>query len=123
MDAAGITAIGVIFTGLVTLFLRNEAVNRRAQEKKDIRDSKQTTALTAAISRMAKATKDGQEKVAKAVEKQALEAEKRNGHLAEIAVENKDSNFKQNQDILNAISNLPIQHIGKQIVDKQTIKK
>jgi hypothetical protein len=66
---------------------------------------------------------DAMKAVAKSNDKQAKEAEKRNGHLAEIAVENKNSNFTQNQAILTAITNLKSQHIGTQVVDKQTVKK
>lgn len=59
--------------------------------------------------------------VAKATTKSAKEAAQRNGHLAELAIENKKANAEQNKAILQAIGNLPTQHVGKQIVDKQTV--
>ncbi len=57
------------------------------------------------------------EKVAKATTKSAKEAETRNGHLAEISVENKNQ-------IIKAINNIKkSDHIATQIVDEQVINK
>lgn len=56
------------------------------------------------------------ERVAKATEKSAREAESRNGHLAEISIQNKDA-------ILEAINNLTLnQKIMEQEVEHQTVK-
>lgn len=59
--------------------------------------------------------------VAAATTKSAREAEKRNGHLADLAIENKRANADQNKAILLAIGNLPTQHVKEQVVDNQTV--
>jgi len=110
MDAAAITALGIIFTGLTGLFLKFVTDNRKSQEERDKIFAKNLEANTKAMKLVAQAT-----------QKQAKEAEQRNGHLAEIAVENKQSNYEQSQLILAAISNLPTQHVSRQIVDNQTV--
>jgi hypothetical protein len=53
--------------------------------------------------------------VAKATIKAANEAEKRNGHLAEITVQQADR-------VLHRIDNVKEQHVDKQIVDEQQVK-
>lgn len=47
--------------------------------------------LTESNRDIARATKEGHTKVSDAVEKQAKEAEARNGHLAELAIENRQA--------------------------------
>lgn len=54
--------------------------------------------------------------IAEATRQQAREAEQRNGHLAEITVQSRDQ-------VLAAIQNVGEQHVTKQVVDRQTIKK
>ena len=74
---------------------------------------KQTQALiqnTNAMKEMAKATK-----------KSAEEAAERNGHLAELAIENKKSSDAQYTAIVDAIHDMKEQHVGTQHVDKQTV--
>lgn len=66
-----------------------------------------------------KNTKAMQE-VAKASTKAAKEAEKRNGHLAELAIENKESTLAAISMIKD---NIHTQHVDRQVVDNQTIKE
>lgn len=54
-------------------------------------------------------------KVASATVKAAREAEKRNGHLAEITVQ-------QAERILHHLDNVKTQHVGRQLVDEQEVK-
>lgn len=54
--------------------------------------------------------------IAEATTKSASEAEKRNGHLAELAIENQ-------QATLEAIKSVKTQHIDVQTIDHQTINK
>ena len=56
-----------------------------------------------------------------AQQKAAQEAENRNGHLAELSIENKKSNAEQYSVIIKAISDMKEQHVGLQHVDKQTV--
>ena len=74
---------------------------------------KQTQALiqnTNAMREMAKATK-----------KSAEEAAERNGHLAELVIENKKSSDAQYTAIVDAIHDMKEQHVGTQHADKQTV--
>lgn len=105
MDASSITAIGVIFTGLVSLFLKFVSDNRKSQEKRDEVFAKNLEANTKAMNLVARATK-----------KQADEAAQRNGHLAELAIEN-------TQATLEAIAAIKSPTIKEQHVELQTIEK
>lgn len=67
--------------------------------------------LSKSIDNMAGASKE----VAQATNKSAMEAEKRNGHLAEITVQQADR-------VLAHLDNIKEQHVGKQIVDEQKVK-
>jgi len=75
--------------------------------------------ITKALEGLAKSN----ERVAKATEKTAKEAKERNGHLAELAVENSKANADANRAILEAVSNITVQHVVTQNVDKQTVQK
>lgn len=69
------------------------------------------------------------EKVAESTNKAALEAEKRNGHLAELALEGQ-KNAQEHQKVLlemaqrnyEAITNVHEQHVDKQIVKSETVE-
>jgi Sec-independent protein translocase protein TatA len=74
--------------------------------------------LVAALNALTKSN----ERVAKATEKGAREAKQRNGHLAELAVENNLNNQTMNKAILDAISNLSVQHVDKQVVEHQAVQ-
>lgn len=63
------------------------------------------------------------ERVAKATEKGAREAKQRNGHLAELAVENNKNNLEYNAKIMDAITAVNSQHVDKQIVKHQEVKE
>ena len=76
------------------------------------KDRDERIALAAAIKDMADPEKNGNERVATALERQADESKERNGHLADISVENKNQ-------ILTAINGLTI---NKQTVHHQTVE-
>lgn len=109
LNSLGPTAGAVV---VVILFLRYI-------QSKDKSDDDRNKQNTAALNENTKAMKS----VAIATTKQAREAEKRNGHLAEIATANNEINIKNQKAILDAIANLPIQHIKTQLVDKQTVNR
>lgn len=87
-------------------------MNLLYQDKRDETFARSLNALTVSNKAIATAT-----------QKQAKEAEDRNGHLADIAMENKKSNYEQSREILKAINTLPTQHIAVQTVDNQVIKE
>lgn len=107
MDAAAITALGLIFTGLTGLFLKFVNDNSKSQSIRDEAFSKSLDLNTKAM-----------QSVAKATEQSAKEAAERNGHLAELAIENKDSTLTAIAMIKEAVAN---QHVDFQVVDKQTV--
>jgi len=59
---------------------------------------------------------DSNRSIAEATNKSAREAEKRNGHLAELAIEN-------HQNTVEAIKSIRTQHVDVQTIDHQTINK
>ena len=95
----------VILAGMLTGFyalLKFVLENASKATEKDREERKE---LSVAVNRMATAT-----------EKSAKEAEQRNGHLAEISIQNKGA-------ILEAINNLSLnQKIIEQEVEHQTVK-
>lgn len=101
MDAASITAVFVGAIGVLGAFF---AFVRWI-----------VTQLVGALNK----NSSSMEMVAKATTKAAKEAEKRNGHLAELAIENKESTLKA---ISMINSNFATQHVDNQIVEKQSIK-
>ena len=119
MDAAAITAIGAIFTGLVVLFLKFTSDIRKSQEVRDEAFVESLNNLTKSNERIANETS----KSGKIHIKGLAEAEKRNGHLAELQIESKASNDKNSLAILKAIANLPTQHVKNQHVDTQTVNE
>lgn len=104
MDAATVTAI---FAGIIALAGAFFAFIKWVVSKLTDSFDKNTEAMN---------------NVAKATTKSAKEAATRNGHLAELSMENKKSNAEQNEAILKAISDLPTQHVTAQLVDKQIVK-
>lgn len=62
---------------------------------------------------------DSMKLVATATTKAAKEAAQRNGHLAELAIENKESTLAAIAMIKDGVKT---QHVDKQVVDKQMIK-
>lgn len=106
---------GAFFKYMAT---REKAASEERKQQSDI--------FTDALNRLGKhidSNTNAHKEVATATKKAASEAEKRNGHLAELAVENKKSNAEQYTAILTAISDMREQHVGVQQVDKQTVVK
>lgn len=111
MDAASITAIGVIFTGLVSIFLKFVGDSQKSQAKRDSVFIDNMQKNTAAMNLVAKATQQS-----------AKEAKQRNGHLAELQLKSQemiDRNYHATQQAIKTVQN---QHVKTQIVDTQTIK-
>jgi len=110
MDAAAITAIGGIFTGLVIIFLKFVNDNQKSQQKRDEVFIKNMQDNTAAMNQVAKATSQS-----------AKEAKERNGHLAELQLTSQSLIERNYKAVKEAIKDVTNQHIGTQIVDNQTI--
>lgn len=91
---AAIALVGTILAVVVKPLFALLRANTRA-----------TSANTIALQSIAKETKRG-----------ADEAKHRNGHLAELIVESKKAT-------LDAIQNVPAQHVDLQKVDKQVVKQ
>lgn len=118
MDPASITAIGIIFTGLVSLFLKFTNDIRKSQEVRDKAFAEALNKLTRSNEKIATETS----KSGKIHVKGLAEAEKRNGHLADLTIESKASNDKNSLAILKAIANLPTQNVARQTVNQETVK-
>lgn len=97
-----------IFVGMLGGFYVLVRFILTLSEKTSEADRVERKELSKAIAQMA----DGMQAVATSNERIAVESEKRNGHLAEISVENKDQ-------ILKAISGITI---DKQTVHHQTVE-
>ena len=114
-----LTPIFAIFTGMLLGFygITKFILIQANSDRKDDRAERQK--LVAAINDMALSNRDiavSVDKQARATEAAAEEAEKRNGHLAEISTQGRDT-------ILTAINTIGEQHVKHQVVDSQEIKK
>lgn len=108
---AELAPIFVILAGMLVGFYKLLEFVLNKAEKTANADREERKALAEAIGLMA----DGMQAVAVSNTRIADESEKRNGHLAEISVENKDQ-------ILTAVTGLAT-IIENQIVEKQTVKE
>lgn len=104
-DAAVVTAIIVGFTGLVGVFLKFFSDMTKAQARRDDLFAKSLNENTKAMKSVATATT-----------KSAKEAADRNGHLAELAIENKEATLKA---IGLIKENVHDQHVDNQYVGTQ----
>lgn len=104
----GPSAAAVVMAGMFLKYIQNKD---KSQESRD-------QVFAAALKSLTKSN----ERVAKATEIAAKEAKERNGHLAELAIENHQINLKQTQHVLNAVKNLSSQHVDKQVVKHQEVK-
>ena len=101
-----------IFVGMLGGFYVLVRFILTLSEKTAEADRKERQELSKAIADMA----DGMQAVAVSNDRIATESEKRNGHLAEISVDNKDA-------ILKAIDSISVtQKVKEQSVEHQTIK-
>ena len=101
-----------IFVGMLGGFYVLVRFILTLSEKTAEADRKERQELSKAIADMA----DGMQAVAISNDRIATESEKRNGHLAEISVDNKDA-------ILKAIDSISVtQKVKEQSVEHQTIK-
>lgn len=64
----------------------------------------------------------GLDRLAKAHETGNRESAERNGHLGELVTEQSKFTKKSTEQILQAVKNLPSQHVAEQKVDHQTVK-
>lgn len=108
---AELAPIFVILAGMLVGFYKLLEFVLNKAEKTANADREERKALAEAIGLMA----DGMQAVATSNTRIADESEKRNGHLAEISVENKDQ-------ILTAVAGIGT-IIETQIVKKQTVKE
>lgn len=124
MDAAAITAIGGIFIGISTLFLKFIRDNQKSQERREAAQEKRDKAFVASLKKNTKAMNQ----VAEATSQSAKEAKERNGHLAELQLNSQamiDRNYGAVDDavkkVISHITNQEVktQHVGKQIIDKK----
>lgn len=53
----------------------------------------------------------------------ADEAKERNGHLAQLVIENRQEATKSNHRIIQAVKNLKVQNVEQQNVENQTVGK
>jgi len=94
------------FYGLLKFVLGQAEKDRDAERKERINFASALTALT-----------KSSERVAEATERAASEAKERNGHLAELAIEN-------NKATLEAIGKIKLaSHVKEQHVENQTVDK
>lgn len=116
MDAAAITAVGGIFIGIVTIFLKFVTDNQKSQAKRDEVFIKNMQENTAAMNSVARATAQS-----------AKEAKERNGHLAELQLNSQamiDRNYEAvDGAVREVISHINNQEVRTQHVDKQIIAK
>jgi hypothetical protein len=110
--------IGVIaamlagFYGIAKMMLSQATKDREA-------DREERKEFSRAIQKMAESSEKVAEEASlsrQVQEKGFAEAEKRNGHLAEISIDNKDA-------ILKAIKSVSVQNIKEQNVEHQTVKE
>lgn len=109
VSALGPTAAAVI---VVLAFLKYISDKDRSQERRDV-----------TFAKMLKENTDAMRDVADATKKQAREAAERNGHLAELAMENQKVNLEHHKVLMDAVKNIDSQHITKQIVEEQKVVK
>jgi hypothetical protein len=95
-----------VFAGMLAGFFGIAKVMLNQASKDREADREERKALTEAVSKMA----ENSGRQAEATERQAREAEKRNGHLAEITVQQADRIMQG------------IEHISRQSVDHQVVK-
>lgn len=101
MSDSAIIAIITAVTGVIAGFFKLIDNQNKVHQK-----------LSKSIDSMAEASKS----VAHATNKSAKEAEIRNGHLAEISVQQADR-------IISHLDNIKEQHVDKQVVDRQEVGK
>lgn len=102
----------VIFAGMLLGFYSIAKVMLRSATREREADRQERLNLSKAIDRMASSS----DKVAIATERSADEAKERNGHLAELVVQN-------TTDIVEAVKEHHDQHVKTQTVDKQVVNK
>jgi len=114
MTLPELTPILGIFAGMLGGFyaISKSMIKSSQEERKADRDERKE--LSAAIGEMAKSM----QKVADSNKRIADESKQRNGHLAEIAVENK-------QQIMDRLDGIIInkQTVHQQVVENETVKK
>ena len=109
LSSLGPSAAAVI---MAIVFLKYIQSKDESQQKRDELFAKSLEKNTQAMAEVAVATK-----------KSAKEAEQRNGHLAELALENQRENQKHQTAVLDAIKHITNQHVDNQVVNNQQIKE
>jgi len=128
-----IGAVAAAFGSIIALFFKY-MTSREKQTKTEREDA----AKEARIERLQDAKQFGQmitllgnnlhdntlsnQEIASSTTKQAQEAEKRNGHLAELQLQSQEIFKRLSDRNFDAVNELKTQRIHEQIVDKQTVK-
>ncbi len=102
----GVAGAVVVVVYFFLKFIKEESDRRTKTEGR----------MSAAIEKMADPKQNGNERIAKATENSAKESAQRNGHLAELGIENTKS-------LMEAIAAFKNQPIREQKVEHQTIKE
>ena len=95
---------------LASIFLKYISGKDKSQETRDMKFSDALDRLNETGKEQVKSSN----KIADATVRQAKEAEKRNGHLAELQLEGKAASNANALAILNAVKDIKSQHIGIQ---------
>jgi hypothetical protein len=111
MDSSIVTILGILAGMLAGFFAIAKTMLNSATKERDA-DRQERLKLSEAINHMAR----NSDKVAAATQRSADEAKQRNGHLAELVIQNTDN-------IVKAVTDHYDQHIQHQVVDKQTVNK
>lgn len=111
MDGVAITAILVGVGGIITMFIKYIASRDKAQERRDAVFATALATNTAAMQAVAKSTA-----------KSAREAKERNGHLAELAIENNKNNQEQNAKSLEILSRIDMTSTTNARVNSQSLE-
>lgn len=102
----GPSAAAVIVVGLFLKYLVSVNTSQASRDR----------AFASALDKLTKSN----EKIATATNKSAKEAEKRNGHLAELAIENKKTTLIAIAE-LKKTNNVTTQHIDKQVIENSKV--
>lgn len=115
VEGSELSQILAIIAGMLVGFygvfkiMNTSSTKERELERKERKE--QNAAFVKALKDVAKSNQE----IARATEKGNREAEKRNGHLAELTIQSKN-------DTLDAIKHLKTQHVDKQIVKHEHVE-
>lgn len=115
------------FYAVAKLMLKQATKDREAdrEERKDLSSAIKLMAENSA--KVARVTEAGMDKVAVATNKTAREAKERNGHLAELIIQQgemvQEVAKHTTQNIIEGVTNIETQKVHTQVVDQSTVNK